>query len=404
MPDPKTSAVSENRSATLGLVMALVLIVVAYYPTLVENFAPQDQWRAFRYSLEPGLPGDRYDACFNTTIKFYFLTGRWLVWIGECIEHSAVAQIKDFTPLRVIVLGVVLLSAIIFRKVLTGVINCPRLAIVPAVMATLLPGYAFMYYQGLTGLPVLLAFPLALLSFHFISPALTEKIEGNTTYGLVMGGIFFLSACFIYPVFAFTVIPTAFIFSAFRPEISLGKRISLCARFCAYYLVVSIIYFLMVKSGITVAEHLGKSIPDLKNYRFDILTDSGELINKLGIVFHELTHMPLASFLNVPAWLCLTILLGPAGIMFYEGERLNWGRTLSILAVVLYALSIPAIAVASVFPWFLSHTLGDVYRHMLPIHFLLILSFGILVTRGIEKLKLIYGELSARRIESTILV
>lgn len=404
MPTNKTPKLTENWPAALEIITAQLMILVAYIPTLTKDFVPQDQWRAFRYSLEPGTYASRLDACFNTTIKFYFLTGRWLVWIGECIEHSAVAQITDFAPLRVFALAIVLLSVIVSRNVLKNTVNSSTVATIIAVMIALLPGYAFMYYQGLTGIPVLISLLFSLLSFHFTSRAFVEKTGRSIYIDLAIGGSLFLSTCFLYPIFAFAIIPTAFIFSAFRPDIAFSRRIFLCAKLCAFYATVSLIYYLIVKTGISIAEYYGKSIPDLKDYQMNITTEPEELINRTLIIFSELTTMSLASFFCIPAWLSLSILLGPAGIMYYEGQRLDWGQSTSILAATVYLLSVPVIVIASMSPWLFSHFPGAAYRHVLPIHFFLILSFGILITKGIEKINKLYGEQIAHRVGSALLV
>ena len=395
----------EKRSETLLACFGMLMVFLAYYPTLISNYVPMDQWRAFRYSLEPGTSGDRFNACFNMVIRSYFFTGRWLVWFGECAEHAAVAQINDFKQLRWIVLAVVLLSVIAFRRILKSIFDSSMLATLLAVMIALLPGYAFMYYQGLAGMPVLLALLVSLASFPFTSRALTAEERNRKFYiDFGVGGILFLTACFIYPIFAFAIIPTAFIFSAFRPQSSFWQRVSLCARICIFYAVVALIYYLMVKTSVALAEYLGKSIPDLKDYRVDITTDKHELIHRLRMSLNELTRMPLASFLVLPVWLSVPILFGPAGIMFYEGQRLGWGRSKSILAVAGYLLSVPVILIASVSPWLLSHFPGAPYRHMLPIHFFMVLSFGVLISHGIQRISGIYGENNGRKAEYALAV
>jgi hypothetical protein len=401
-----TDMSSDRWTDALWVSFALIMVAVAYYPTLVADYVPQDQWRAFTYSLEPGTPGGRYDSCFLGARKYYFFTGRWLSWFGQCAEHAAVSQISDFAPLRVIVLAVVLLSVIAFRRVLKTIFNSPHAATFLAVMIVLLPGYAFMYYQGLTGMTILLALLFSLLSFPFATRALTAEKQGGRKFylDLGVGGLLFLSACFIYPIFAFAVIPVSFIFSAFRPEPFLWRRVSLCARLCVFYAVTALIYYITVKSSIAIAEYFGKSIYDLKIYQVNIATDPNELTRKLLRVFHELRIMPLASFLHIPVWLSLAILLGPAGIMFYEGQRLGWGRSGSILAAAVYLIGVLVILVVSVAPWLLSHFPGAPYRHMLPIHFLLILSFGLLITRGFEKIRRLYGEYIAQQVGLTVMV
>ena len=98
------------------------------------------------------------------------------------------------------------------------------------------------------------------------------------------------------------------------------------------------------------------------------------------------------------------ILTGPAGIIFCEGKRLGWGQSGSVFAASVYILSIPVILIASVSPWLLSHFQVAHYRHMLPIHFLLILSFGVLIAQGIEKIRSVYGELISHRVGITLMI
>lgn len=393
-----------KRDEVFWISFALVMVVAAYYPTLVADYVPMDQWRAFRYSLEPGLPLERWTACYPGALKFYFLTGRWLVWLGECAKHAAVARISDFAPLRVIALTIVLLSVIAIRSILVKIFNSPPAATILTVMIVFLPGYAFMYYQGLTGMPVLLALLFSLLSFRFTSRAFTTEGKYKKVYfDLGVGSVLFLSACFIYPIFAFTVIPTAFIFSAFRPESALRDRVYLCAKFCILYAVVAIIYYLTVKSGIAIAEYLGKSIPDLKNYRVDINTSLSDLMVRTNKVFHEANDMALSNFFHLPTWLSIVVFLTPSGIIYFEGQRLGWSLSVRVLAVAIYSISVPIIALASMAPWFLSHFPSIAYRHIMPVHFFFILSFGILLTRGIEAVKKLFSEQTRRRIESTFI-
>ena len=403
-----TNITNENtykRTEALWVCFVSIMVGVAYYPTLLGDYVPQDQWRAFKYSLEPGLPGDRLGACFSQTSKFYFLTGRWLVWIGECVEHAAVEQISDFMPLRVFVLLIVILSAILFRRVLKNIFDSSPVATVLAVMVVLLPGYAFMYYQGLTGTPVLLALAFSLLSFSFISHALTAEERGRKLYiNLLTGGLFFIAACFIYPIFAFAVIPMAFIFSAFRAESLFGKRVYLCIKLCFFYAFVALTYYLTVKSGIAIAEYLGKSIPDLKSYQMEINTNPSDLAVRLNIISREITVMAMANVSHLPMWLSIIIFLAPSGIIYFEGQRLGWGLSGSIIAATTYSIGVPIIALASMAPWFFSHFPGVAYRHILPVHFFLILSFGILLARGIETVKRLFSKNAGRRIELMVML
>ncbi|MDH5763826.1 MAG: glucosyltransferase domain-containing protein [Nitrospinota bacterium] len=404
-PTNTTTATPHNRTKTFCIFFAMALVVAAYYPTIAGDYVPQDQWRAFKYSLDPGHPVERWRACYPEASKFYFLTGRWLVWIGECAEHTLVEKISDFRPLRVITLTAVVLSVILLRNLLINIVNSWRIATLLAVMVALLPGWAFMYYQGLTGLPVLISLAISLLSFHFVSRGITKPKSKRYYLDLGVGGILFISACLIYPIFAFAIIPLLFIYSAFRPETPLSIKVHLCVKLFIFYFVSALTYYLIVKTGILFAEQLGKTIPDLKNYRLDITTDFNELKTKLFLILNELTRMPLASFHQIPTWLSILILFSPAGIMLYEEQQLGCKPSRSFFSVILYLVSVPIVLIASISPWLLSHFPGAAYRHMLPIHFFLILSFGILLSYGHKYIKKYYSDKNIHWIESlTILI
>jgi hypothetical protein len=54
---------------------ALVLFCLAYFPTLVADYVPEDQWRAFRYST-PALSWKfRLHACTASIVPHYVYTG-----------------------------------------------------------------------------------------------------------------------------------------------------------------------------------------------------------------------------------------------------------------------------------------------------------------------------------------
>lgn len=69
-----------------------------FLPTLLFDYVPQDQWRAFRY--EQTMAAGKFESICNTLPKFYTRTGRPLVWIGECLEHTLANSISDLTKLR----------------------------------------------------------------------------------------------------------------------------------------------------------------------------------------------------------------------------------------------------------------------------------------------------------------
>ena len=107
-----------------GVVAAvLVVLLFAYLPTLQYDYVTQDQWRAFRYSVEGEPPLVQGKWCGLAVWQFYVQTGRPFVWFGECVEHAIVSRISDFSYVRPLVFGVVLLTVPYLGSVLAPLIG-----------------------------------------------------------------------------------------------------------------------------------------------------------------------------------------------------------------------------------------------------------------------------------------
>lgn len=50
-----------------------MLIFATYLPTLVSDYVPQDQWRAFRYRLEPGSFGSSSSGALTQSQSSIYL-------------------------------------------------------------------------------------------------------------------------------------------------------------------------------------------------------------------------------------------------------------------------------------------------------------------------------------------
>src|ERR1700730_75186 len=114
---------AEDSLSKIVILTSLLLVILAYLPTLQFDYVTQDQWRAFRYSTEPRSALDRGQACMKMIPGFYVLTGRPFVWMTECIEHAAVARITDFAQLRPIVLAIVLATVMYLGFVLAPILG-----------------------------------------------------------------------------------------------------------------------------------------------------------------------------------------------------------------------------------------------------------------------------------------
>lgn len=117
-----------------GLILTtLLLLVMAYLPTLQFDYVTQDQWRAFRYSTLEQTPYERAKAC---------------------VEHKAVAKISDFIYLRPIVLSTVLISAVYLGAELAPIVGGLAMGVLAASAFLMAPGYSFIYLQGMSALMV----------------------------------------------------------------------------------------------------------------------------------------------------------------------------------------------------------------------------------------------------------
>src|SRR5262249_34661994 len=153
-------------------------------------------------------------------------TGRPLVWMTECIEHAVVAKISDFIFIRPFVLAVVLATVVYVGRVLGSLIGSRIAGTLAATLFVMAPGYSFMYLQGGPALMVLIAPILAAASFDSLRKRLDAKPSSLSFFVLKLWlpCLLFLAACMIYPIWAFLVVPLAFIAFAFDDIRPLRER------------------------------------------------------------------------------------------------------------------------------------------------------------------------------------
>ena len=226
-----------NKSNGFFLVIIALLIFFAYLPTLQYDYVTGDQWRAFQYSLQDESPLVKAHKCFNNQRSFALSIGRPFVSIGECIEHSLVGKISDFAETRPLVLIIVIFTAlcvgIALSPSLGGIVN----GTAAGALLVLSPGYAFLYYNGLESVMKLIALILATFSYIFVRQAISGVFHKNK---LLLASALFLTACMIYPPWAFVVFMFSLIDFLFCTEherkqkikIFTDKNIFLCSNFC----------------------------------------------------------------------------------------------------------------------------------------------------------------------------
>ena len=199
----------------MGLAVGvLLLVLLAYLPTLQFDYAVRDQWRTFRLP-ESYTPVMKLTACSRDALPFYVRSGRPLVWVGECVERALVNDIRKFRYLRLIPLAVLFATSLQLARSLSPAVAFET-TLFAATAFVLLPGFIFMTELGLNGAPVLLAVCATVASFSQINRSAfgAQQARGGVLYARwVKAFTLFLIACLLYPAWAFTIIPLVVIHS-----------------------------------------------------------------------------------------------------------------------------------------------------------------------------------------------
>lgn len=340
----------QNLKTCFFAVFCSLLLVFAYLPALTEHFAAQDQWRAFRYFPAEESSSARYQACVSLIPKFYILTGRPLVWIGECLEHAQVGRIQDFSSLRIYSLLVVLVTFLSVWLVIRRIINNDSAAFTLAAIFLLSPGYAFMFFQGLTAIMVLISILLAAGSFFFVNEwivALVDKRKCNHWLLLTSASLFILS-CFIYPAWAFIVIPLAVIPFAYSSNDR--NRFVALAVAIAFYLLCAAVYFVLSKLLIVLAGLSLNDVHQLGAYYMSVQLEPQIIIQRILMLAREFYQMPVLNFASPPgSAVLLLVLFSLATVSSVKGDFFR-----SAMRLILNLATFCFLLLISAAPWLFS--------------------------------------------------
>ncbi len=338
---------ASDKSQRFYLIIIALLIFFAYLPTLQYDFVPGDQWRVFQYNLfdEPGLT--KAKKSFSSQIDFFIKSGRPLSDIGEYIETALVGKISDFSKTRPLVLMVVILTALCVGMALSpsvgGLVNGTAIG----ALFVLSPGYAFIYYRGLSAVMLLIALILATLSYIFLRRAINEHFQKKN---LLLSSILFLIACLIYPAWAFIVFIftlTDFLFCS-NAERKTESKLLLIKIF--FFISISLIYYLIIKfmNMFMLADYKGvyefspNFSPAYLSIRFLLAFINFMAQPPLNTLYHSLFSLNF-FFLFLVIVIC--------SFLFFKNNRKSINTYFSFLFVILIcALLIPL----SISPWLLS--------------------------------------------------
>jgi hypothetical protein len=349
-----------------GVVAAvIVLLLIAYLPTLQYDYLPTDQWRAFRYSMEGEPPLQRGILCSQLVWPFYLQTGRPFVWFGECVEHAMVSRITDFKYLRPIMFGVVLLTVLYLGTVFAPLLGGFPMGVAAAAAFVMAPGYSFMYLQGMLAIMVLGSVILSALSFMLYRHG-NGHPEWPASKRLLVSGLLFIGACLIYPTYAFIVIALILLELGLGPAPLLMTRVRLAVQTLLFYCGASLVYYAIVHASVFLLRTYTGSLPDVGPYEVEIQKSAFVFYEKVAEAAQYFWHMPLFNF-DMPPGVAVVLLATFAG----AAARNTLPRSrkalfiLSATAVLMGVVS-ALLLLAAISPWLFSKMGYLVTRHIVP--------------------------------------
>jgi hypothetical protein len=360
-------AKSEN---LVGVVAAATAMTVAYAPTLLLNYVPQDQWRAFGYSVPARSALFRLEYCVHLP-RFFFSTGRPFVWIGECIEHVWVARIGDFAALRPLCLLTSIALVLALAYPLREIFRSYGIAAMASAIVLLTPGFGFMYMQGLTAWCVVLGAIAAALSLPFIDQTFEHFLAQDRRGAFrpaLLGAILFLFALCNYAQYAFLILAVIPVLFAFGRDETLQLRTArLLWRFGCYGALCLTYYAGTKIVGALIPQ--GRPFGDAQ-HAFAMDLGPRHLLGKLGELANYAATMPLGPW-GTSSLLYVLLLTGGAIVIRAVAPT----KSASALSIAfLLAILLPTVAIVLMAPWLVSAFIGIPARESLPLEVMVVLT------------------------------
>jgi hypothetical protein len=360
-----------EKTHTLAVVIAsLLLLGFAYLPTLQFDYAVRDQWRAFR--LPESLTRlNELDMCASEALPFYVRSGRPLVWVGECIERALVSNIRDFWYLRLISFGILLATLLYLAAFLSESMGIET-ALFAATAFVMLPGFIFMAELGLNGAPVVLAVTTAVASFSQLRRSAFATGRNVLCTRSARASVLFVIACFLYPAWAFSIVPLALIRCGLTETDSIAAKVRSCGRLLLFYAFASVIYFCLAKLMVW-ADLFGSANINMGDGRYEMSPHLAPavLASRIGRAMWFVFDGYLWD-LPIKRGLMSIGVIAFAALTCYRTSRERLGVPAQLLTVVVAGLTGFAGIGLSMAPWLLSgmqevHDRFFVAAYLLPI-------------------------------------
>ena len=373
-PGIKTFELS-NESNKFYLVIIALLIFFAYLPTLQYDYAYNDQWRAFQYSMLNESPLIKSLRCIGSRIGYDIRCGRPFLFIGECIEHAWVGKISDFSKTRPIVLIVVILTAFCVGMALSPSVGGIANGTAIGALFVLSPGYAHMYYLGLSAIMMLIALILATMSYVFIRQAINENFHKNK---ILLSSVFFLAACMIYPAWAFVVFIFSLIDFLFCQDVGRNTKLKHLFIKILFFTLISIIYYLIIKTLILFlpGENIG-------NYEFSANFNPVYLAKRFLLAFLFYIAQPplntLYSSLRVMNIIFLFLVIVVFTVLFFKKNK--YKPTNAFFSFLITTFLCIFLTFTSIIPWIASKMLFLGNRSLITFSLLMCALIGWIIFR-----------------------
>lgn len=360
---------------------AFILFCLGYYPTLVAGYVTEDQWRAFRYAVPANDAAFRWRACYDMNLPFYVYTGRPLVFLGECAEHAWVASIHDFASLRPFVLLLVLISVPALGAALTRVVGSFTASVIVAAVMLYSPGYAFMYFQGLTGAPVILGALLAILA----SPCLNNSFD-RVTLGrglaasgwLASGFVLFLLSLLIYPAYSFLAVALAVLNFGFDDSYRFNARLARLVCSITTYAIASGAYYAMSKLtmhlyGIFYGVWPALAVIASGPRAFVMHLTPLDLAQKVAtLVVFFIRSEPIINFFGWSGWLKMAAFASAIPAFILSSRRSGVGWRASVYQTIAFAIVTVVLAIGSEAPWLVASPTPLLVHYTVPLQILVV--------------------------------
>ena len=325
------------------MILIVLIILAGYLPSLQYEFAPGDQWRAFQYSLldEPAL--EKAIKCYYARIYFDIRTGRPLCSIGECLEHALVGKIADFSTFRPLPLIAVILTAFCLGLTLSPALGGFENGTAAGALFVFSPGYAFIYFRGLSTIMLLVAVIFAALSYLLLRRALNNQ---KKIKAILFSAFFFLLGCMIYPAWAFVVFIFALVDFLFCLDLDACRRFMRLSKTVAFYMTFSMAYYLIIKVMIYFTPYTGTSSSYAFSAHFSPTYLLGRYLTALRFYLAQPPLNSLVGTIHINLFLILLFALMYAYMHSGTDRKIRTFLSTMIVSLVLLFMSI--------IPWLMS--------------------------------------------------